>query len=111
MLFLYTHKSVPCQVIINEATHQQAAHGGKEKPQIGSLHWVLPLGAWGSSQKKERKKCKRQNGQGHQESTAHRFQLSGAIGAHSDGSSNHRTYMDLPYIICICYGCSLGMFV
>lgn len=71
MLFLYAHKSVPSQIIIKEASHQQLM-GANTKPQNENLHWVLPLGALGSSQKRGRKKCKRQKGQGHQESTAHR---------------------------------------
>lgn len=74
MLFLYTHKSVPSQIIIKEAFHQQLM-GANTKLPNGSLDWALPLGAWGSSLKREKNKCKKQNGQGHEECTAHRFQF------------------------------------
>lgn len=42
MLFLYTHKSVPCQVIINEATHQQLMEA-KKSPRLGVSIGSFPL--------------------------------------------------------------------
>lgn len=93
-LFLYTHKSVRSQIIIKEASTSRLWEQTKVPDWKSPL--VLPLGVWGSSQKREKKKYKRQKGQGHQKSTAHRFQLSRAH------RGNHRAYMDLPYVICIC---------
>ena len=96
MLFLYTQKFVPSQIIIKEASHQQLM-GANTKLPNGSLHCALPLGAWGSSLKREKNKCKRQNGQGHQESTAHRIQLSRAHG----GSQRWKQQSQSVQIICI----------